>query len=924
MTNKLKTALIAGVSLNVIGLCAGTAWAADAPVSTNANASTAVTEIIVTSQRRSESLQKVPATVQAFTGETLQKLNVNTLDDLIKYTPNVTFANNGPGQGEITIRGLSSGFRGDQSSATIGNFPNVAIYLDDESMQFPGRNVDVYMVDMQRVEVLEGPQGTLFGGGAEAGAVRYITNKPNFTTYGGNAEGAYGFTSGGDPNYKLDATVNLPIIQDKLAIRATVYDERQGGYITNVPTTFTHSNADPGNAFGISPTNGVCTVAAGGNGLPSSGGAGSCALGSAPGASNAGLAGKGENPTTYSGGRFSIGYKINNDWDVLISESFSHLDADGLSVEYPYSSELSPTGGLVALKPLQNTEFTPSYDHDNYENTAWTLNGKIGAIKMIYTGSYLDRHIDQQVDYTNYTRTGSGVYYTCISPANWNTNNNHFTGSTCYNPATSWRDQVKNTHLSNEIRFSSPDDWRLRFLAGAFNEVFRIEDNMNFNYRTIPSCGAAGSATLTNAQANPNNSADACIANVETYPGAPANAPGLRGDTTGFGEDTQRGYIQTALFASADFDIIPHVLTITAGTRYFDYNEYEKGSVYSTGTQCLNVVNGCAGYQILNAAGGPDKVTYTGFKSRFGLTWKPTNDYTFYYLFSQGFRPGGFNRNRKDVIYAAPDKGQPQYQEPNSYAPDSLTNNEIGFKGQFLDHRLQLNLSAYYMHWSNSQLLQYNPVEGINNTFATNGPAYDIKGVEAQWVYRVTHGLTIQGSADYNDDTQSNSPCLQANLATANGAAVGQCITQFFAKSATSTAQVQSFQNPFGVVGGTAPFAPLWQGNIRARYEFPIADYLAHVQVGGNYVGKMYNQPANFLSGNGVIIPTTTYLRYEQPAYGTIDASVGVNKDNWFAELYGTNLTDNHASTFTSSAQFIKSEVPLRPTVIMLKIGAHF
>lgn len=915
MTNKLKLALIAGVSLNVIGVCAGTAWAAEASAPAAQDTSTAVTEIVVTSQRRTESLQKVPATVQAFTGDTLQKLNASTLDDLIKYTPNVTFANNGPGQGEITIRGLSSGFRGDQSSATIGNFPNVAVYLDEESMQFPGRNLDVYMVDMQRVEVLEGPQGTLFGGGAEAGAVRYITNKPNFKTFSGNAEGAYGFTSGGDPNSKFNATINVPLIEDKLAVRATFYTERQGGYITNQASTFTHSNADPGNAFSITPNgSGICTTASGGNGLPAVGG--SCTLGGAPVGNNANLAGKGENPTTYTGARFAVGYKINNDWDVLITESFNNLDSEGLSVEYPYSSELSPAGGLVALKPLHNTMFSPSFDKDHYENTAWTLNGKIGPIKMIYTGSYLDRHIDQQVDYTNYTRTGSGVYYTCLSPSNWGKPNQ------CFNPVTAWRDQVRNTHLSNEIRFSSPDDWRLRFLVGAFNEDFKIYDNMNFNYRTIPSCGAAGSPTLTAALAG----GQACIGNVETHPGSPANSPGIRGDLTGFGEDVQRGYVQTALFASMDFDIIPHVLTVTAGTRYFDYNEYEVGSVYQTNTSCLNVPNGCVGggYNIQTAAGGKDKVTYNGFKSRFGVTWKPTPDYTLYYTFSQGFRPGGFNRNRKSVIYAAPGKAEAQYAEPNGYAPDSLTNNEIGFKGQFFEHRLQLNLSAYYMTWTNTQLLQYNPVEGINNTFATNGPSYEIKGVEAQWVARITHGLTIQGSADYNDDTQSNSPCLLANIATTDGAKVGSCITKFFAKSATSLSQVQNFQNPFGVVGGTAPFAPLFQGNIRARYEFQVADYNAHVQIGGNYVGKMYNQPANFLSGDGVTVPTTTYLRYAQPAYGTIDASVGVNKDNWFAEIYGSNLTDNHASTFTSSAQFIKSEVPLRPTVIMLKVGAHF
>ena len=112
-----------------------------------------------------------------------------TLDDLLNYTPNVTYGNNGPGQGEIFMRGLSTGFRGNQSSGTVGNFPNVAIYLDDQSMQFPARNVDIYMVDMKRVEVLEGPQGTLFGGGAEAGAVRYITNKPKLDTLRGQRRG---------------------------------------------------------------------------------------------------------------------------------------------------------------------------------------------------------------------------------------------------------------------------------------------------------------------------------------------------------------------------------------------------------------------------------------------------------------------------------------------------------------------------------------------------------------------------------------------------------------------------------------------------------------------------------------------------------------------------------------------------------------
>ena len=199
--------------------------------------STSLEEVIVTAQRRNESIQDVPITIQAITGDTLKQLNVTTFDDLLKYTPNVTFSGNGPGTGNIFMRGLSSGGSGNQSQSTTAPFPNVALYLDDQSMQFPARNIDVYMVDMERVEVLEGPQGTLFGGGAQAGAIRYITNKPKLDVTEGNANAGYGITAGGDPNSIGNATINLPLIPDTLAVRATVFTDHRGGYIDNVAGT---------------------------------------------------------------------------------------------------------------------------------------------------------------------------------------------------------------------------------------------------------------------------------------------------------------------------------------------------------------------------------------------------------------------------------------------------------------------------------------------------------------------------------------------------------------------------------------------------------------------------------------------------------------------------------------------------------------
>src|ERR1700722_12869455 len=171
-----------------------------AAAATDTEASDSIQEITVTAQRRSENIQNVPISIQALTAETLSQLNVSTFDDYIRYVPNVTSAGYGPGQNLIFMRGLSTGALGTEGSGTDANFPNVAVYLDDQSAQMPYRNLDVYAADIERIEVLEGPQGTLFGAGAEAGVVRYITNKPKLDVWEGAFNGGYGITAHGDPN----------------------------------------------------------------------------------------------------------------------------------------------------------------------------------------------------------------------------------------------------------------------------------------------------------------------------------------------------------------------------------------------------------------------------------------------------------------------------------------------------------------------------------------------------------------------------------------------------------------------------------------------------------------------------------------------------------------------------------------------------
>ena len=877
----------------------GASWAATA-AATDETASSGLEEITVTAQRRSESIQDVPITIQAISGAQLGQLAVTTFDDVLKLLPNVTFSSNGPGQGNIYMRGLSVGFAGSQSSASINPFPNVATYLDEASLTFPGRNLDVYMVDMERIEVLEGPQGTLFGGGAEAGVVRYITNKPKLGVEEGRAEGGYGVTAHGDPNTSANIMLNLPL-GDKVAIRGVLYSEKRGGYIDNVPSTFQRNpNTDKGpSAYSSSyPANN-------------------------PTYNNYMLVQKAQNPTTYQGMRLALLYQINDNWNALIQQTYQNMDAEGMPVQMPVGL------GFEQLQPLEETSYTPAWNKDKASITSWTVNGQMGFLKGIYTGSYLTRSVDANMDYSNYTRTAGGFYYSCTGGGGSNMNGKG--PATCYSPVMGWHDYFQTTHQSHEVRLSTPEDLRLRGLLGFYWEDFQIKDDMNFNQKTIPSC------TPENLAAALLPGGPICLANVT--PVDAAIDPTTRGDNTNFGEDLQRGYKQTAVFLSADFDLIPKVLTLTAGTRYFKYTEQEVGSQYGTGARCENKPNGDPACYATPITYEDHHATFSGFKSRGNLTWHITPDAMVYYTFSQGYRPGAFNRltgGRTNIwvdaagvplangVVSGPTDTKPtQFNKPLSYAPDSLTNNEVGFKSEFFEHRLQVNASLYKMNWDNVQTLIYNPPIYGNTTFGLTGPDYEIKGGELQLAFKATEALTLSGNMSYNDSKQVTDPCIRSAGITpttpANPTPAGACITQV--RSGDHNVEVQ---NALGALGATPAFAPKLQYSLRARYDWSFSDYKAFAQVGMTHIDDMDNQPSSFPSGNGIAVPTTTWLRYTMKGYETYDASLGISKGAWDVLFYGQNLANTITSTFTTSGQDIQAQVPLRPRVLGLKVGFKF
>jgi len=871
---------IASAVAGILGTHMGLAVAAEAPAAPDTASAAGLQEVVVTAQRRSENAQNVPIAITAFSAEQLQQLNVTNFDDLVRHLPNVSAASQGPGISQINMRGLSSGVPSFQSGGSINGFPNVAVYLDEQSGQLPGRNLDVYAADLERIEVLEGPQGTLFGAGAQAGVIRYITNKPKLNVTEGNVTAGYGATAGGDPNSNLTAVLNLPLISDTLAVRGVVYNERRGGYINNVPGTFTRKGTDPGIHYANFPAvGGQCP-----DGLPNNG---FCVPPGSQAINNYNLTANAINPVTYQGLRVSALWKMNDDWDLLIAQTYQDMNAQGVFYQMPNSSDGVP------LPPQSVTLFNNSFNKDRFSNTAWTVNGRLGPLSAVYAGSYLVRNVETIQDYTNYARGIYADYYQCHGPTPGGL------PSTCYSPSTVWNETLRNTHLSQELRLSTPDDWRLRGILGGFWENLRIYDQLNWQYKTLPPC-------LTAAD-------EGCLTQVGPIPGSNVNNPEpIRNQNVAFFNDVKRGYKQWAVFTSWDFDLVPHVLTITAGTRYYHFDNDETGAVVGS----FGCYQAGAPPCLASATNIGDENLHTtekGFKSRANLTWHFLPSALVYYTWSQGFRPGAFNRSA--ACYVPGPEGINLYCSPLAYKSDNLTNNEIGWKTELFNRRLQWDGAVYQQDWTNAQVSFFDPGVLGNVGFNTNGPNFRIRGVETSIVALLTDALTFEGSASWNSSEQTNSPYLIANnpelLTNPNTAGLyGQPIL--------------SIQNPYGPPGSPSANSPPFQFAARLRYQWAMSAYNCYVQVGASHTAHSFTQSGSNppLAAGGVI--TTTLLRFENPAYTQYDASFNIARDAWWAQVYGQNLTNVVTSTFTSTSQFALQEVITRPRVVGLQIGYRF
>ena len=223
-----------------------TALAQDAPATPPAEgerSAATLDTVTVTAQKRVENLQEVPISIQVLGTEQLKNLNVTDFDDYVKYLPSVSYQSAGPGFAQIYMRGVASGGDGNHS----GSLPSVGVYLDEQPVTTIQGPLDIHIYDIDRVESLAGPQGTLYGASSQAGTLRIITNKPDPTGFAAGYGLELNSVSHGGIGHVAEGFLNLPM-SDRAAIRLVAWNKHDAGYIDNVygTRTFPSWDADSG------------------------------------------------------------------------------------------------------------------------------------------------------------------------------------------------------------------------------------------------------------------------------------------------------------------------------------------------------------------------------------------------------------------------------------------------------------------------------------------------------------------------------------------------------------------------------------------------------------------------------------------------------------------------------------------------------
>jgi outer membrane receptor protein involved in Fe transport len=843
--------------------------------------------IEVTATKRSESIQDIPVSVTALNGEALENLGVDNFQEYVEFLPNVTFQGTGPGQNEIYIRGAATTQSNISVSSVQALQPSVAFYLDEQPVSMQGRNLDIYATDMQRIEVLPGPQGTLFGASSQSGTVRLITNKPDHSGFAAGVDTSTSFTKGGEMSNSVEAFMNF-VVSDDLALRVAAYTDNQGGWIDNIRN-------DPANGGYIGSAVVIDRISGGVLSDPEN----------TPVVSpeNDALVEDDFNDAVYSGARFGLSYIINEDWDLLVQHTQQTLSTEGV---FSYDPNLDGE--------TSTNRFVPEDNDDEFGLTTWTLEGRLDKLDIVYTGGYLDRSIDSTIDYTGYTNGGLfSAYYVCnyggdVAPED----------ERCLDPTKYYKEKTDSTRITHELRFNTPTDNVWRLTAGVFYDEQELNSVGKFN-----------------------------IASTEKFQNLAATLVGSEGinsnggpfePSISFVNDIQHDIDQIAVFGQVEYDLTDDI-TATFGARWYEIQDTYKGSTTTVdvsgrlrafGTQDPDALAGIDDGVIDAIANGQLEVdllddngtlTVDDVILKASVDWKVNEDILVFATYSEGFRPpvtnrvgGGLATNQTGAFE--------NFRIPVYSTTDELDNYEFGIKGDFLDGILRVNATAFYSEISDLQTSRYDPTNISFLVFTDNVGDAEIRGIDADLTWLATDNLIINAAFSVLDTELTSINDALDGIAPPVGSKLP------YSADFSGNIRAQYFYELEGGLTGYINGSISYTGDRLASmsmdaYALEDAAQLVYGAGTGLSIEReaAVYEGVTYADSNGETIQGGRYI---QDSYILANLAFGITNDEWKAEIFIDNLTDKSAILYIDAQQYTPKIVSNRPRTVGLRLSYDF
>jgi iron complex outermembrane receptor protein len=689
-TGKLAAAL-------AIGLLVGTDQALAADDNDTAPAADegySLQEVVVTSTRREESLSRVPISVTALTQDQMDTLGIKDITDVARFTPGINVDNSGTGA--IAIRGVASS----------GGAGTTGIYIDDTPIQIRALafNPDETLpktFDIDRVEVLRGPQGTLFGAGSEGGTVRYITTQPSLTQSSIYSRAEVSYTEGGEPSYEAGVAAGGPIIDGTLGARATVWYRRDGGWIDRVDPTA----PDPQTAIVDSNVNHSETVLVRLAGIWAPTQAWKIT------------------PAIYYQNRQI--HDADTYWPIYSNPgSDKFISGAPQAIPEPdkfYLPSLKIEGDLGPVQLVSNTSYYHREDTTGYDGTLYNL----GFYQLYPSNGFTDiaGNPIQFVPGTPYPLLDDNGIHLPASFANYRS------------PATVDNDQQ---NLTQELRLLSSDkDAKFVWIAGVFfslnhqQYLEQIHDPLLNEFWT-----ALAGEPYTDIFFYTDQNGD----NIPvTYnPAFPNDSYFLQTHATdeqiaGYGEGT---------YAITD------QLKATVGVRYSHLRFY------------FNTLTGGPQLFLPNQLNNGDK-TENAFTPKLDISYQLDPNDLFYATYAKGFRPGGANNPVPQVACSTDFANFGITAAPATFSSDTVDSYEIGAKNNF-DNRFKIASSIYYIRWHNIQQRIVPPICQIS--FIANLGQAAVKGADIQSEFAFTDHFSGELTAGYTQARFIANSAFTSNL----------------------------------------------------------------------------------------------------------------------------------------------------------------